>query len=233
MATTQKTTPQAPPEEEKGRRALASTQAVVLDVRARIASQALLPGSRIPEEDLAQSYDIPRAKAREVLATLEDRGLVARVPNKGAVVVPVDMETTYRLYQVREALDGLSVRLAMQNAGPDDWAQLQQLLGEPFEESLRQGDIEAHVETIVLFRNRLTELAANPILTDLIERIYDRTHVTMRRVALLPGRADMGIKQYRDLLDAMVRGDVEAADRCVRDLNQSARDYIQRYRDYL
>ena len=41
-----------------------------------------------------------------MLATLEDRALVERVPNKGAVVALVDMETTYRLYQVREALDG-------------------------------------------------------------------------------------------------------------------------------
>ena len=53
-----------------------------------------------------------------MLATLEDRALVERVPNKGAVVALVDMETTYRLYQVREALDGLAVRLAIANAGP-------------------------------------------------------------------------------------------------------------------
>ncbi|KCB30789.1 FCD domain protein [Bordetella hinzii CA90 BAL1384] len=71
------------------------------------------------------------------------------------------------------------------------------------------------------------------MLSDLIERIYERTQVTMRRVALLPGRAEMGIKQYRGLLAAMVRNDVDAADRCVRELNQSARDYIRRYKDYL
>ncbi len=230
-ASLKKTKPQPAPAKE--RKLMASTQAVVLDVRARIASQALLPGSRLPEEELAQSYDIPRAKAREVLATLEDRGLIARVPNKGAVVVPVDMETTYRLYQVREALDGLSVRLAMENAGPEDYAELKALLGVQFEESLREGDIEAHVDTIARFRNRVNELAGNPVLSDLIERIYERTQVTMRRVALLPGRAEMGIKQYRSLLDAMMRNDGDEAERCVRELNQSAREYIRRYKDYL
>ncbi|KAJ9628311.1 hypothetical protein H2201_009386, partial [Coniosporium apollinis] len=75
-------------------RKAASTHEVIRDLRERIASQALLPGTRVPEEDLAQAYDIPRAKAREVLATLEDRALVERVPNKGAVVALVDMETT-------------------------------------------------------------------------------------------------------------------------------------------
>lgn len=231
MATRTKSAPSDKPATAK--RKLISTQAVVLDVRDRIAAQALLPGSRIPEEDLAQHYGITRAKAREVLATLEDRGLVQRVPNKGAIVVPVDMQTTYRLYEVREALDGLSVRLAMQNARPEDWKELQEWLGPPFEQSLRDGDIEEHVDTIMRFRYRVTSLAGNPILSDLIERIYERTRVTMRRVAVLPGRAEAGIKQYRELLAAMMRGDADAAERCVRELNTSAREYIQRYKEYL
>jgi len=214
-------------------RKAASTHEVILDMRERIASQALLPGTRVPEEDLAQAYEIPRAKAREVLATLEDRALVERVPNKGAVVALVDMETTYRLYQVREALDGLAVRLAMANATPADWEAMQALLGEPFEQSLKSGDIEAHVATIEQFRNHIKELARNPVLSDMIERIYDRTRVSMRRVALLPGRSEMGIKQYRALLDAMVRGNGDEAERCVRELNGSARDYIERYKNYV
>ena len=107
------------------------------------------------------------------------------------------------------------------------------LLGEPFEQSLKDGDIEAHVATIEQFRNRIKELARNPILSDMIERIYDRTRVSMRRVALLPGRSEMGIKQYRALLDAMVRGDADEAERCVRELNASARDYIERYKNYI
>ena len=77
------------------------------------------------------------------------------------------------------------------------------------------------------------QLARNPILSDMIERIYDRTRVSMRRVALLPGRSEMGIKQYRALLDAMVRGDADEAERCVRELNASARDYIERYKNYV
>jgi DNA-binding FadR family transcriptional regulator len=63
--------------------------------------------------------------------------------------------------------------------------------------------------------------------------IYDRTRVSMRRVALLPGRSEMGIKQYRALLDAMVRGDADEAERCVRELNASAREYIERYKNYV
>ncbi len=51
----------------KEKRKAASTHEVIQDLRERIASQALLPGTRVPEEDLAQAYDIPRAKRAKCL----------------------------------------------------------------------------------------------------------------------------------------------------------------------
>ncbi|ODT54631.1 MAG: GntR family transcriptional regulator [Methylobacterium sp. SCN 67-24] len=210
-----------------------TVEAAIVDMRRKISSRALSPGSRLPEEDLAQAYDLPRAKAREVLATLEDRNLITREPNKGAVVSAVDMETTYRLYEVREALDGLAVRLATLNTKPSDWDDVSELFGPSFEESLKAGDIDRHVEAIETFRARITAAARNPVLSDLLERVYDRTRVTIRRVALLPGRAAMGITQYRAVLEAIIRGDADAAEQRIRELNRSARDYIERYKDYV
>lgn len=223
--------PQMP--ETTSHQVVPTTRHVIADLREKISSQTLLPGARITEEEVAKAYDIPRAKAREVLATLEDRSLIERIPNKGAVVAFVDMETTYRLYEVREALDGLTVRLATQNSKPGDWQDMLELLGEPFEQSLKSGDVDRHIATIELFRQRLREAANNPALTDLNERIYERTRVTMRRVALLPGRAEQGIQQYRAVLAAIMRGDPEEAEAKVRDLNRSARDYIHKYKNYV
>lgn len=210
-----------------------SARAVLVDLRERISSQTLLPGARITEEEVAKAYNITRAKAREVLATLEDRNLIERIPNKGAVVAFVDMEATYKLYEVREALDGLTVRLATQNTKPEDWKDMQESLGEPFERSLREGDIDGHIATIERFRGRLRQAADNDTLTDLSERVYERTRVTMRRVALLPGRAEMGITQYRAVLAAIVKGDADEAEQKIRELNRSAREYMLRYKNFV
>jgi DNA-binding GntR family transcriptional regulator len=216
-----------------GRRPSSSTEAMVRDMRGRIGSRRIPPGARIQEEALAGDYDVPRAKAREALAVLEDRSLVQRIPNKGATVCIIDMETTRALYEVREALDGLTVRLAVQNSRPEDWEEMQALLGPAFEQSLAIGDIEAHVAIIERFRRRLTEMACNPILSDMLERLYDRTRTTLRRVALLPGRAQAGIEQYRAVLAAIVDGDADAAEQAFRTLNRSARDYMARYKNYV
>jgi DNA-binding GntR family transcriptional regulator len=217
----------------KPKRKTTTVEDAIVDMRERISSRRLTPGTRIPEEELAAAYNLPRAKAREVLATLEDRGLIEREPNKGAIVAAVDMETTYRLYEVREALDALAVRLATLNTTSTDWDDISELFGESFEESLKAGDLDQHINAIELFRLRVREAARNPILSDMIDRIYDRTRVTIRRVALLPGRAEMGIKQYRAVLTAIIRGDADQAEALIRELNRSARDYISRYKDYV
>lgn len=206
---------------------------VVDDMRHRIATQSLLPGSHISELELVSHYAIPRVKAREVLAVLADRSLVRRIPNKGAVVAHVNQDTTYLLYQAREAFDSVVVRLAMQNATSQDWNDFEEMLGPEFEASLKRGDIAQHVERIMAFRDRIKELAQNPILADLMERVYDRMRVTMRLVALLPGRAEMGVIQYRKLLAAMRSGNAADADQCVHELNESAREYISRYQNYV
>ncbi len=123
----------------KPKRKTTTVEAAIVDMREKISSRSLSPGTRIPEEELAAAYNLPRAKAREVLATLEDRGLVEREPNKGAIVAAVDMETTYRLYEVREALDALAVRLATLNTTSADWDDISELFGELLREEPKSG----------------------------------------------------------------------------------------------
>lgn len=210
-----------------------TTGEIVAELREKIATQTLLPGAHVPEEDIALTYDIPRAKAREALATLEDRGLIVRIPNKGAVIASVDMASTYHLYQIREVLDGLAVRLATLGTTPEQWRDIEAMFGEPFEASLRTGDIDSHIATIETFRKRVKEAANNPALSDMIDRLHDRTAVTIRRVALLPGRAQEGVKQYRAIIAAIVAGNADEAEACARALNRSAREYIERYKNFV
>ncbi|RYF56854.1 MAG: GntR family transcriptional regulator [Comamonadaceae bacterium] len=210
-----------------------TTADIVAELRQKIATQTLLPGAHIPEEEIALTYDIPRAKAREALATLEDRGLIVRIPNKGAVIASVDMASTYHLYEIREVLDGLAVRLATLNTTAEQWRDIEAQFGEPFEASLKSGDIDSHIATIEAFRRRIKEAADNPVLSDMIDRLHDRTAVTIRRVALLPGRAQEGVKQYRAIMAAIVQGNADEAEACARVLNRSAREYIERYKNFV
>ena len=65
----------------------------------------LPPQSRLIEERLSERFDAKRHVIREVFSTLEDLGLVQRVPNKGAVVTELTPEEVLEIYEVRRVLE--------------------------------------------------------------------------------------------------------------------------------
>ena len=79
-------------------------QEIVDVLRDRIASQQVPPGSKLLEQDLAEEFSAPRTAVREARAALEQRGLIQRIPNRGAVVMRLEMEQVFHLYDTREVL---------------------------------------------------------------------------------------------------------------------------------
>ena len=91
----------------------------IVDVlRERIASQQVPPGSKLLEQDLAEEFNAPRTAVREALAALEQRGLIERIPNRGAVVMRLELSQVFHIYDTREVLEGLCSRLATEKSQP-------------------------------------------------------------------------------------------------------------------
>jgi DNA-binding GntR family transcriptional regulator len=217
----------------RARRPAPTIQAVILNLREQISLQSILPGARLTEDELIENFDIPRAMAREVLAVLEERGLVHRIRNKGAVVTHVDMQAIYHYYDVREALDRMMARLAALHTKPEDWADLVEQLGEPFQTALETGDVDKLIALIELFRDRLQQAANNPVLTDHAERVHERIRIVRRRVALLPGRAETVVADYRAVLAALAKSDAAEAERLMGVLNHNNLEAIKKYERYV
>src|SRR3954463_14717008 len=107
--------------------------ALLPELRERIARHALPPGTKLPENDLAREFGVSRAKVRDAFGALEQRGLIQRIPNRGAVVARLDLSQVFEIYAVREMLEGLCVRLSVERVKPQSWQDLVQLFGRPME----------------------------------------------------------------------------------------------------
>lgn len=212
----------------------ASSAGAVLQVlRERITRHELPPGSKLFEKELSAEFGVSRAKIRDVLAVLQQRGLIQRIPKRGAVVERLDPAMVFHIYHVREALEGVCARLATQNNRPEDWQDLVELFGRPIEEDIKRGDLEAYIAKLETLRRRTIEGAHNPVLTDMIENIKDRTHMIIRRIIILPGRAEIGLKEHRAVLQAMRKGDAEAAEAAKRANIRSGLAYLKRYQSFV
>ncbi len=202
-------------------------------LRERIARQEIAPGSKLREQELAKEFGVPRALVREALSALEQRGLIERIPNRGAVVVRLDLSQVFEIYDLREVLEGLCARLATQNSAPESWQDLVEMFDGPMGEYVKQNDYESFLAGYGMFRRRLIEAAANPVLAGMLDSIYEKTQAIIRRIIILPGRAEHGLSEHRAVLAAIRRGDAEEAERLRRVNMRSGKDYLKRYQSFV
>lgn len=202
-------------------------------LRKRIVSHELPPGSKLREIELTNEFEVSRARIREAFGVLEERGLIERIPNRGAVVMRLEVEQIYELYQVREVLEGLAVRLATEKTPQESWDDLIEMFGEPAEEAIARNDLEFYIDCVIQFRERCAKAADNSVLTGQLDGLYDRTGVLIRRLVLVPGRALEGVRQHQDVLRAMREGDADKAEELKRRNIRSAAAAFRKYQKYL
>ncbi len=211
----------------------ATVEDVVEVLRARIVNQELPPGSKLSEAMLTEEFKVSRPRIREAFGVLEDRGLIERIPNRGAVVTRLGAEEIFSLFEVREVLEALAVRLATEKSGPGAWDELSERFGLPAKQAVERGDLDFYVECVSAFREAAIAAANNPVLAAQMETLYDRTKVLIRRLVLVPGRAEHGRQQHQEILRAMAAGQAEQAERLKRDNIRSSRETFTHYQNFL
>ena len=206
---------------------------IVHALRKRIVTHVVPPGSKLLEQDLASEFGVSRARIRDAINALQQRGLVKRIPNRGTVIERLDLTQVFEIYTVREMLEGLCVRLATQNAPPESWQDLVDLFAGPVGQFVEEGDLEAYVSALERFRQRTIEAAANPVLHQMLDGIHDKTHAIIRRIIILPGRAPQGLAEHRAVLAAMRNGNAEEAERLKRENIRSGSEYLRRFQSFV
>src|SRR5215470_17555882 len=94
-------------------------------LREEILSERLHPGAELQEVALSEELGVSRGPIRDAIGRLAAEGLVTVRPRRGAVVRSLSKDEFLELYQVREALEMMAVRLAVPRLGPDDFSRLE------------------------------------------------------------------------------------------------------------
>lgn len=167
-------------------------------------------GTALTEAMVAEEYSVSRTPVREALRQLELARLVRIIPNKGAVVEGISKADIDDIYDIRMLIEALAAEKAAQNAGPQDIAQLQEILDLTrfyFErkdiDRLKSMDGRFHELIFALSRRRIL----GDILTDLHGRLIRFRGDSMR----CAGRTEQTIREHQDILDAIAAKDSNRA----------------------
>src|SRR6267154_6807157 len=85
------------------------------------------PRERLVEQDLCDLFQTHRGDVRLALFELEKKGLVERIPNRGALVRGLTPLEVKEIYAVREELEVMAVRIIPFPVGHEDIERLEQL----------------------------------------------------------------------------------------------------------
>lgn len=85
-------------------------------LRQAILAGQLAPNIRLVEQELATSMQTSRGPVRDALKILENEGLVVRQSHRGTLVAQLHPEDFKEIYTMREALETVAIRYAIQNA---------------------------------------------------------------------------------------------------------------------
>src|SRR3569832_1227358 len=146
----------------------------VLDaLRERISRHELPPGSKLLEGELSAEFGVSRACIRDVFGVLSQRGLLRRIPQRGAVVERLDLSQVFEVYEVREALESMCARLATMKMPPESWQDLVELFGKPIDDDNKHNKHETNNNKHKKQRRRTIDGAHNPVLADMFDNIQD------------------------------------------------------------
>jgi len=148
------------------RESTASRVAAVL--RERIVAGAAAPGSRIIELEVARQLGVSRSPVREALLRLSEEGLVAILPYRGAIVVPLQQRRFVELTEFRLALEYFALERLVERNDPLAVSRLQKRVA-ALRSALRAGNRERIVSEDLALHRELVATADNALL----ERAYD------------------------------------------------------------
>ena len=89
------------------------------------------PRERLVEQDLCDRFNTHRADVRLALFELEKKGIVQRIPNRGAIVRDLTPREVMDIYAVREELEVMAARILPFPVDETELAKLDQLQRQP------------------------------------------------------------------------------------------------------
>jgi GntR family transcriptional repressor for pyruvate dehydrogenase complex len=211
---------------------------IVDQIETRVLNGDLRPGDQLPaERELAEQFGVSRTAVREAIKTLREKGLVDVLAGRGTFITEHTSQAIrhsigriLRLSQgegsgdlvaVRELLEPEIASLAATRAGEDHLQAMHNAV-EAMDAAMESP--EQFIEADLDFHLALAEGTGNALIPFLIDPIVGLMREQRTRIFNVPGGPARGQMHHKRILEAVTRGDPEAA-------RQAMRDHLKQVRE--
>jgi DNA-binding GntR family transcriptional regulator len=177
---------------------------------------------------LANKFGCSETPVREAMRRLESEGYVQFTPHAGAVVTMIDDHELSEIYLIRISLEALATRLAGPYISKSDidWLkkknrEMKNAVGENRYEDL------AHLNKG--FHLRIYQAAPFPRLSKMIADLWDAFERWPSVFSYVPERGFAAVREHEQIIAALERGDIDAADDLMKEQKKQAMTALQSY----
>ena len=197
-------------------RARSATATLVQALEDDIFESRLKPGDRLDEQALARRFEVSRTPVREALRHLASSGLVEIRRNQGAMVRQLTTTELIEMFQVMAELEGLCSRLCARRMQADEIAEMR-THNLACERTARASDHDGFFNANNDFHEVIYTGSQNSYLIGEARKLRNRINVYRRYISFQPRRMIRSVDEHWRIVDAIERGDEEAAHAVMRD----------------
>ena len=191
---------------------LSRAQSVYETLRRDIKSGIYAGGSRLREEDVAETLGVSRTPVREALSRLVSRGLLEQAPG-GLIVRELTRTQVLELYSTREVLEGGVAGFAAQHASPFEIANLERLV-KLF--GTAGPDLSRIYAANREFHNALYQACHNEYIMRLLDELNDSLALLPVSTFEVKGRYEAAIKEHKQIIAAIKSRNASKAESAAR-----------------
>lgn len=190
---------------------LALSQQIANSLKEEILSGKYPPGVRIRQEDIAEQFGASRSPVREALRILEAEGLINLVAHTGAWISHLSLSECEEMYQLRERIEPLLLRLSIPHMTESIIADLQDLV--------LQMEATTDVETFLKLDRKFHLLsyskAGTVLVGEMVNRLWNTTQHYRRAYSQMMASTSFKPAHYEHhlLLTSIMKCDVDDAER--------------------
>ena len=173
-----------------------------------ILSGKILPGERLGEKDLGQTFGVSRTLVREAMMRLSSRGIVAVSPRRGWFVIEPTIEEARETIEARRSVE-IGLLFTQKNIPQGALTELENHVTE-HQQAIDARDLAKRSYLLGHFHVKLAEIYGNSVVVEILETLTARI-LLIATLYQSTHEAQISCNNHRDMVNSLRKNDKREA----------------------